>query len=111
MAKLTIHVLDMLAGVSANQISVEVITPAGVSKTIKTGLDGRAAKPILEDDAFPAGVYQMIFDLKSYFLGCGFKEEDFFMDRAIIEFKVLPNSSYHLPLIITPWSYSIYRGS
>jgi 5-hydroxyisourate hydrolase len=111
MAKLTLHVLDMLSGNSANQMSVEVICPNGKTKRVKTGLDGRVSKPILEDEAFPSGLYQMIFDLKDYYQACGLGEVEFFMDRAIIEFKVLPNANYHLPLIITPWSYSVYRGS
>lgn len=112
-AKLSTHVLDLTTGRPAVAMKVQLLRrskePALV-KTITTNADGRTDLPLLEGTEVLAGDYELVFHVRDYFaargVGCPF------LDRVPIHFSVADASaSYHVPLLVTPWSYSTYRGS
>jgi 5-hydroxyisourate hydrolase len=115
MSKLTVHVLDMASGVSAHGMRlrltrVEPFADLLIEKI--TAADGRCAPAVLEGEAFCAGKYRLVFELAEYFQKQEMVlEKPMFLSQAIIEFHVAPDQNYHIPLIVTPFSYSVYRGS
>ena len=114
MSKLTVHVLDMARGVSAAGMHITLSRPDHPewSVVMATGDDGRTVEPLLEGDAFPPGAYRLVFHLADYFRAAGVPQQDPpMLARAIIEFHAAPAQSYHIPLVCTPFSYSVYRGS
>ena len=113
MSKLTTHILDTAKGCPAAGVKIEVwwILPddRGLIGTIVTNADGRTDEPLLSGDDFRAGVYEIIFDIGSYF---GLDGEIVFLDRIPVRFGISDLSkSYHVPLLVSPWAYSTYRGS
>lgn len=114
MGKLTTHVLDVAAGLPAVGMRVEVHGPAATLLTAAlTGEDGRVPAPLLAGDALTAGRYTLTFHVAAYFRARGVQlAEPPFLDRVIIAFGVAdPQASYHIPLLVSPWAYSTYRGS
>jgi 5-hydroxyisourate hydrolase len=114
--KLTTHVLDTARGRPAAAIAIELwsIDPAtrlsSLLKRVSTNADGRA--PLLTDGDLKVGVYELVFALGTYFFE--FYEPDTFpfLDRVPIRFGVAnAEEHYHVPLLISPWAYSTYRGS
>ncbi len=75
--------------------------------------DGRAASPLLEGDTLEAGAYRLVFDVAAYFRGRSTALADPpFLDRVPIDFGIAnPEENYHVPLLVSPWAYSTYRGS
>lgn len=120
MGRLTTHVLDTTQGRPGNAISVTLYRVDGDSRyeltSAETNDDGRCDKPLLEGEQFKAGVYELMFSVGAYFArqkNTG-KEpgEPAFLDDVIIRFGVASaNEHYHVPLLISPYSYSTYRGS
>jgi 5-hydroxyisourate hydrolase len=82
-------------------------------KSDTTNQDGRCNAPLLEGDALRAGKYELVFHAGDYFAALGAcMSEPRFLDRITIAFGVAdPAQNYHVPLVVTPWSYSTYRGS
>lgn len=83
-------------------------------KTIRTNQDGRTDEPLLTGDAFKVGCYEIVFVVGDYFK----KENPLlpdpypFLDLVPIRFGISdPDAHYHVPLLVSPWSYSTYRGS
>ena len=77
-----------------------------------TNDDGRIAEALLEGDAMQAGIYEIEFDVGSYFSAQGNTMSDPpFLDTVVIPGSVLTDEHYHVPLLVSPWSYSTYRGS
>ena len=76
-------------------------------------LDGRASTPLLEGKSFEVGRYRLVFDVAAYFRSRGVTLADPpFLDRVPIEFSIADaNANYHVPLLVSPWAYSTYRGS
>jgi 5-hydroxyisourate hydrolase len=75
-------------------------------KTVKTNSDGRADEPLLAGEEMTAGNYELIFFVGDYF------GERRFLDRVPVRFVISdPAAKYHVPLLVSPWSYSTYRGS
>jgi len=75
-------------------------------KALKTNADGRTDAPLLEGDGFRAATYQIVFNVGAYFNGAGF------LDLVPIRFVIKDaHAHYHVPLLCSPWSYAIYRGS
>ncbi|MEC4989394.1 MAG: hydroxyisourate hydrolase [Oscillatoria sp. PMC 1068.18] len=117
--KLTTHVLDTAHGCPAAGIEIELWVVATDShertllKTTKTNRDGRTDVPLLTDDEFKNGVYELVFAVGDYF--DQFHETEAvlpFLDRIPIRFGIdNPDVHYHVPLLVSPWSYSTYRGS
>ena len=110
MSALTTHVLDTMRGRPAAGMQIELWSIAGdaprLLKTIRTNADGRADAPLLEGGAMIAGTYELVFFVGDYF------GERKFLDRVPVRFVISDASAkYHVPLLVSPWSYSTYRGS
>jgi 5-hydroxyisourate hydrolase len=114
--RLTTHVLDTVQGTPAAGMAVELYRRESDSvaalKSATTSADGRIA-PLLEGDAFVAGRYRLVFAAGAYFRGRGLTlPEPPFVDEIVIDFGVADATAhYHVPLLVSPWSYSTYRGS
>jgi 5-hydroxyisourate hydrolase len=111
MGKLTTHVLDLAAGIPAAGMRIELHDPHGLVAEVRTNQDGRCPKPLLE--TLRTGCYILTFHAAEYFRSMGVRlPEPPFIDAVTIHFGVAdPALSYHVPLLVTPWSYSTYRGS
>lgn len=112
MGKLTTHVLDTAQGKPAAGLKIELWNGDRHLTTVATNADGRADKPILEGDAFQAGQYELRFHVGDY-LRLGAKlAEPLFLDVIPIRFGIADaGQHYHVPLLLSPFGYSTYRGS
>lgn len=117
MGRLTTHVLDLARGAPAAGMAIEVVTFEGVQRRVvasaATNRDGRCDAPLVAGEVFAAGVYQIEFHVAKYFRAQGVTLPDPpFLDVVPIRFAVANAADhYHVPLLVTPWSYSTYRGS
>ena len=110
--KLSTHVLDLTLGRPAVGMKIELLRRGSAVplKVIVTNADGRTDAPLLRGAELFAVDYELIFHVRDYFVGRGV--ECSFLDRVPICFSVADSAaSYHVPLLVTPWSYSTYRGS
>jgi 5-hydroxyisourate hydrolase len=108
MSVLTTHVLDTAKGIPAAGMTIEVwsVKPSQLLKTVTTNSDGRVDAPLLSGEEMKTGTYELVFAVGDYF------KERRFLDRVPIRFTVSDaNAKYHIPLLVSPWSYSTYRGS
>lgn len=116
MGKLTTHVLDTHSGMPAGGIRIELREITSVGSQLLgihvTAENGRCAEPLLEDERLRQGRYELTFYLADYFRGRGVPLPDpAFVEEAIVRIGIAhPDQHYHVPLLITPWSYSVYRG-
>lgn len=122
MGRLSTHVLDVVAGAPAPGVAVELrrlgpdgtADDAGPLVRTTTNADGRTDAPLLAGDALRAGAYELTFYVGDYFRACnapGLAEPPF-LDQIPIRFAVAgPDGHYHVPPLVSPWSYSTYRGS
>lgn len=116
MGRLTTHVLDTALGCPGKGIQIELFSVDGGREKLTevvTNDDGRCDGPILEGDAFKAGVYELVFHAGDYFDESG---QDLpspkFLDEVVIRFGIAaPGEHYHVPLLISPFAFSTYRGS
>lgn len=78
-----------------------------------TNADGRADQPLVSGDAFSAGTYELLFYIGDYFRGMGVQLPDpAFLDVVPVRFGIgAAGQHYHVPLLVSPFSYSTYRGS
>jgi 5-hydroxyisourate hydrolase len=118
MGRLTTHVLDTTRGGPAADVRIDfsMIDADGNARllaTVRTNRDGRTDQPLLEGAAFAAGRYELAFYVGAYFAtGGGALAEPPFLDIVPIRFGIADVAShYHVPLLVSPWSYSTYRGS
>lgn len=117
MGKLSTHVLDTSQGKPAAGVSVELYAVnASARKLLKsttTNADGRCDAPLLEGAELLAGHYELIFGAGDYFASQGVSlPSPRFIDKVTIAFGVAdPSQNYHVPLVVSPWAYSTYRGS
>lgn len=117
MGRLTTHVLDTASGKPAAGLTVELYRMGsggqGERLTVATtNPDGRIDKPLLEGDAFAAGVYELRFHAGDYLRKAGTMPEPAFLDVVPVRFGVAaPAGHYHVPLLLSPYGYSTYRGS
>jgi len=117
MGKLSTHVLDTAHGRPAAGVAIELYAIHASGRTLlkagATNRDGRCDAPLLEGAALRAGRYELVFAAGDYFAAQGVAlPEPRFLDRVAIAFGVAdPSQNYHVPLVVTPWSYSTYRGS
>lgn len=117
MGRLTTHVLDTANGIPGAEIKVELYriedTALHWVKTVYTNADGRTDEAILDNESFNPGKYQLIFHTADYFKQQGMSLPDIpFLDDVVIRFGIADSSShYHVPLLVSPYSFSTYRGS
>lgn len=114
---LTTHVLDTARGEPAADMEVELARfeeddGRRVLKTVRTNDDGRTDGPLLPEGEFRTGTYEIVFAVGAYFAGREGVPDPPFLDRVPVRFGVAdPDSHYHVPLLVSPWSYGTYRGS
>jgi 5-hydroxyisourate hydrolase len=117
MGKLSTHVLDTTQGKPGAGVQLALFRIQDGVRTLLvstfTNADGRCSAPLLEGDALLAGNYELEFAAGDYFAAQGVPmPEPRFIDYVTIAFGVAdPDQNYHVPLVVTPWSYSTYRGS
>ena len=117
MGFLTTHVLDTANGKPANGLRLELFQISDGRQNLvteqTTNMDGRCDQHIAADDVFISGTYQLEFHVGEYFQGKGMNLEDpAFLNVIPIRFGIAsPNEHYHVPLLVSPYSYSTYRGS
>ena len=113
---LTTHVLDIFNGTPGKGIRGEIFRIENEKKhkikEFKLNNDGRSDSHILEKEVFTVGKYELIFYCGEYFKNFTTIKEPFFIDDVIIRFGINDSDQhYHVPLLVSPWSYSTYRGS
>ena len=116
MTKLTTHVLDVYSGKPGKGILVELfyISNSERKKLTSTKLndDGRTNSPLAEWNIFVKGKYELVFHISDYFKNTSADSDVPFLDDVVIRFGISdPSQHYHVPLLVSPWSYSTYRGS
>ena len=116
MGRLTTHVLDTSSGKPAAGLKIELWSLAAkpqLIKTVSTNRDGRVDGAILEGVDFKTGTYELRFHAGAYLLASGVKlDEPAFLDVIPICFGIANSSQhYHVPLLLSPYGYSTYRGS
>jgi len=115
---LSTHVLDTMHGTPAAGMAVALYnTQAGQAALVKRfvlNADGRSPDgPLYKDGELKAGTYRLVFDVAGYFRSRGVAlPQPSFLDQVVLDFGVAsPEQHYHVPLLVSPWSYSTYRGS
>jgi len=115
MGRITTHVLDTAAGRPAAGLKVILARLDGGPKVVAetlTNADGRCDRPLLEGTAFAVGQYELTFHVGDYFRRTGAKLPDPpFLDVVPLRFGVSEDAHYHVPLLVSPFAYSTYRGS
>jgi 2-oxo-4-hydroxy-4-carboxy-5-ureidoimidazoline decarboxylase len=116
--RLSTHVLDVQSGCPAAGVGIELweLSQAGPPRLLvaaSSNRGGRTDKPLIADRPVPIGTYELRFAVSSYFGGRGVVLPDPpFLSSVPIRFAVAePEGHYHVPLVMTPWSYTTYRGS
>jgi hydroxyisourate hydrolase len=115
---LTIHVLDTTRGMPAAGVRVELsmVEPNGrlrLLRTVTTNTDGRTDGPLLAEGEMTPGRYELCFHVGAYFRSTGLALADPpYLDQVPVRFAIAdPEAHYHVPLLVSPWSYATYRGS
>ena len=110
---LTTHVLDTAKGQPASGLRIELFhltaTARELLADVMTNTDGRTDRPVLPTDAFAPGTYELVFHAGAYFRAND--QPDSFLDVIPLRFKMMANDHYHVPLLLSPFSFSTYRGS
>ena len=116
-AKLSTHVLDTAHGCPAQAMQIELWSHAAeqprLLKTARTNADGRTDQPLLSADEMKPGLYELVFYVGEYFAGKALPPaKPPFLDKVPVRFGIADaGAAYHVPLLVSPWSYSTYRGS
>lgn len=118
MGRLTTHVLDTANGRPAAGVRIRVYRVEGggerqLLREATTNADGRCDAPLIEDGDFEVGIYELVFAAGAYFaaIGSGAPRPPFVGD-VVLRFGVAEAAQhYHVPLLVSPWSWSTYRGS
>ena len=117
MARISTHVLDTAHGRPANGLQIALYAMrAGLRHLVTTAItnsDGRTSEPLLSADSIEPGEYEISFHVAEYFRSAGVAlPSPPFLDEVTIRFGVSdPHGHYHVPLLVSPYSYSTYRGS
>ncbi|GCE30817.1 5-hydroxyisourate hydrolase [Dictyobacter alpinus] len=117
--RLTTHVLDTMQGRPAADIPIQLWqleaegTQRSLLKVTRTNSDGRTPEALLEGHQLIVGRYELLFAVGAYFIAQAVPLTDpLFLDEVPIRFGIAdPMAHYHIPLLISPWAYSTYRGS
>lgn len=115
MGRLTTHVLDTANGCPAAGVRVELRRPEAAGDPVAAGItndDGRLDQPLLAGPSMTAGSWELRFHVGAYFKGRGNQAEPPFLDVVPVRFSIADaGAHYHVPLLISPYGYSTYRGS
>ena len=118
MGHLSTHVLDTAHGCPAAgmQVALQRLDAAGAAVTLREialNRDGRGEGPLLDATTMVVGRYRLVFHVAAYFRGRGVAlPEPPFIDVVTLDFGIADAAGhYHVPLLVSPWSYSTYRGS
>ena len=117
MARISTHVLDTSRGQPARGLAVDLhfcgkLLKSAVTNAV-TNMDGRTDEPLLSGDRLEPGVYELTFHAGDYFRRVGVELADPpFLNHVVIRFGVAdPAGNYHVPLLLSPYGYTTYRGS
>jgi 5-hydroxyisourate hydrolase len=113
-ARLTTHVLDTAHGCPAADMTVSLyrVSDGVLLVEARTNADGRVDQPLLQGEAWAAGSYELTFRVGDYYRARGVVLPDpAFLDVVVLRFGMAEASHYHVPLLVSPYSYSTYRGS
>ena len=114
---LTTHVLDVAHGTPAAGMRIDFSVREGdryrLIRTVVTDVDGRAPEPLLGEAEMKAGQYELVFHVAAYYAMRGVSVADPpFLEAVPVRFGLAnAREHYHVPLLVTPWSYTTYRGS
>ena|ERR1700728_1102002 len=113
MARISTHVLDTSRGKPAQNVVIDLRLGVKLVKSAVTNLDGRTDEPLVSADRLETGVYELTFHAGDYFRAAGVElSNPAFLDLVVVRFGVAdPNGNYHVPLLLSPYGYSTYRGS
>jgi len=117
MGHLSTHVLDTAHGCPAAgmKVTLQRIEPGGAVtlKSLQLNHDGRSEGPLLDAGSMAVGRYRLNFDVAAYFRARGVSlPEPPFIDVVPLDFGIADAAGhYHVPLLVSPWTYSTYRGS
>ncbi len=115
MTKLTTHCLDTFSGRPAKGVKVDVYLVSDKKEKLNSIIlnnNGRSEKPLVEGVNFKEGEYELVFFIGDYFKKITNMPKTPFLNEVVIKFGVSNSKEhYHVPLLVTPWSYSTYRGS
>ncbi len=116
MGKLTTHILDTASGKPAAGVAIELRrrnSGRELLVSMRSNGDGRCDRPLLEGSALQPGEYELTFQMGEYFRRMGMTLPDPpFVGEVVLRFGIAdPEQHYHIPLLVSPWSYSTYRGS
>ena len=115
MTKLTTHCLDTFSGKPAKGVKVDVYLASAKREKLNSTIlndNGRSDKPLLQGSNFKEGQYELVFYVGDYFKNITDLPKTPFLNEVVIRFGISnPNENYHVPLLVSPWSYSTYRGS
>lgn len=118
--RLTTHVLDTAAGRPAAGLNLHLLRIEDEArthlKTVATNADGRCDAPLLSGDELVPGTYEIAFEVGAYFASAGgVGDPPVFLDTVPVRFRIAPQDAapahLHVPLLISPYGYSTYRGS
>ena len=113
---LTTHVLDTARGCPAADLSISLFRIDGLARhhicTMQTNADGRTDCPILPQADIAVGIYELVFAAGDYLRACGHDAASLFLDDVPVRFGLTDaDQHYHVPLLLSPFGYSTYRGS
>ena len=114
---LSTHVLDTMHGGPAAGMEVALYTTEGEEATLvrrfTLNADGRSDGPLYDNNTIQIGTYRLVFDVAGYFGKRGVElPTPNFLNKVALDFGVAhTDQHYHVPLLVSPWSYSTYRGS
>ena len=116
--RLTTHVLDIAQGQPAAGMGIALwrLEPESnarqLLKTLYTNADGRTDEPMLAEEEMHAGTYELVFAVGDYFRAQNSADAGLFLDLVPVRFHIAEEDGrYHVPLLVSPWAYSTYRGS
>jgi hydroxyisourate hydrolase len=115
MGQLTTHVLDTASGSPAAGVRIDVFRITGnpdIISSVETNPDGRTDTPLLQAESLSHGTYQLVFYVGDYFRKKNHPDAGKFLEYVPVVFVITdPTAKYHVPLLVSPWSYATYRGS
>ena len=115
MGKLTTHILDTAGGKPGSNVEIDLYCLNETRRFVKnvcTNEDGRTAEPLLSGDAFEPGIWELVFKVGEYYRRNGSSSvKPAFLEDVVIRFTLTEDAHFHVPLLVSPYGYSTYRGS